>query len=147
MIVTAVPPERVHEVWPKAGPLLNRAIVLTPEKATQGDIFEKCSTGKAILWLVIDGKEVIAAAVTQLVTYPRMSSLSIVYVGGTRLLEWRDIFLEKMESYARDCGCSAMEGYGRDAWFRRLRSRGWGKAYVMYEKMLSPKKKETPDVE
>lgn len=136
MIVTAVPSERVHEVWPKAGPLLDKAIALTPDKATQGDVFEGCANGEGVLWLVIDDREVIAAAVTKVVRYPRMLSLSIVYVGGTRIFEWRDIFLKTMESFAVKCGCGSMEGYGREAWGKLLRGNGWKRSTVLFEKGL-----------
>jgi hypothetical protein len=42
-----------------------------------------------------------------------------------------------MERYARDNGCTHIEGYGRKAWGRWLQKYGWKPAYIAYKMELT----------
>jgi hypothetical protein len=41
-----------------------------------------------------------------------------------------------MEAYARDNGCTHLEGYGRKAWGRWLQKYGWEPEYIAYRMEL-----------
>ena len=53
------------------------------------------------------------------------------------MAEWLPIALEKLESFAKDCGCQHLEGYGRTAWKRVLKKFNWEPDYIAYRMELN----------
>ena len=135
MICTAVPREAIDIVWPDVINMLNKAVETSKGKYHINDIYEDLTKGFYNLWLIIDDKgedKVVAALTTRLIKYPNRSSMAMDWVGGKRMAEWLPIAMEKLSSFAKDCGCSHLEGYGRKAWIKVLKRYNWKPEYIAY---------------
>tara|TARA_R110002012_G_scaffold210702_1_gene381374 strand:- start:1009 stop:1437 length:429 start_codon:yes stop_codon:yes gene_type:complete len=135
MICTAVPLEATDIVWGDVSAMLNKAIQTSGGKYHIDDIYRHIKEGYYNLWLIIDEKKdekVIAAITTRLIEYPNRRALAMDWVGGKRMSEWLPIALEKFNSFAKDCGCSHLEGYGRKAWTKVLKNYNWKPEYIAY---------------
>ena len=135
MICTAVPREAIDIVWPDVINMLNKAVETSKGKYHINDIYEDITKGFYNLWLIIDDKgedKVVAALTTRLIKYPNRSAMAMDWVGGKRMAEWLPIAMEKLISFAKDCGCSHLEGYGRKAWIKVLKRYNWKPEYIAY---------------
>jgi len=135
MICTAVPREAIDIVWPDVINMLNKAVETSKGKYHINDIYEDLTKGFYNLWLIIDDKgedKVVAALTTRLIKYPNRSAMAMDWVGGKRMAEWLPIAMKKLSSFAKDCGCSHLEGYGRKAWIKVLKRYNWKPEYIAY---------------
>jgi len=118
MICTAVPREAIDIVWGDVSSLLNKAILTSGGKYHIDDIYENLTKGYYNLWLIVDdkdGEKVIAALTTRIIWYPNRKAMAMDWVGGKRMMEWLPKAMEILTDFAKDCGCSHLEGYGRKA--------------------------------
>lgn len=114
---TGFPSERIDEIWSRAVPLLRRGFE-SPELADT--YHDKCTTGQAQLWGVLDEQELIAAFLTEIHTVGGRKVCNIVSTGGSRMSEWLH-FLDIIERWARINGCVAMRHANcRTGWARVL---------------------------
>ena len=135
MICTAVPREAIDIVWPDVINMLNKAVETSKGKYHINDIYEDLTKGFYNLWLIIDDKgedKVVAALTTRLIKYPNRSAMAMDWVGCKRMAEWLPIAMEKLSSFAKDCGFSHLEGYGRKAWMKILKKYNWEPEYIAY---------------
>lgn len=137
MIVSAIMPEHVRLVWPDIAPMLQKAIDTYPYAFNIGHVLDDVLSGKMQLWIAADEDEIVAAFATRVIPHPKMTTLAIQLVGGTRMKEWISEALRVFCNFAEETGCNTLEGYGRDAWYRVLKRHGFRKAYVVYEKELA----------
>jgi hypothetical protein len=123
-----VDPERVEEFWPHVKPLIQSAIERTKLSAFE-DIERAVLGGHQLLWLAWDGKQIEAAATTQLYH----GACILTACGGVNCEHWLPLF-EHIEQYARDEGCERMRIYGRKGWEHVLD--GYETKYVILEKAI-----------
>jgi len=135
MICTAVPREAIDIVWGDVSSLLNKAILTSGGKYHIDDIYENLTKGYYNLWLIVDdkdGEKVIAALTTRIIWYPNRKAMAMDWVGGKRMMEWLPKAMEILTDFAKDCGCSHLEGYGRKAWSKVLKKYNWKPEYIAY---------------
>ena len=137
MIISLVPASMIDLVWNDIKPHLNRATDTVRGKFVVDDIRKLAESGELALWLVADGKEIVASFTTRVIAYPQGNALAVDWVGGDRMAEWGDDAINILEKYAGEYHCTHIEGYGRKAWGRLGRSRGWYPEYVAYRKDLT----------
>lgn len=135
MICTAVPREAVDIVWGDVSGLLYKAIETSGGKYHIDDIYRNITEGYYNLWLIVDnkdGEKVIAALTTRIIWYPNRKAMAMDWIGGKRMMEWLPKAMEILTDYAKDCGCSHLEGYGRKAWAKVLKKYNWEPEYIAY---------------
>ena len=135
MICTAVPREAIDIVWGDVSNMLNKAITTSAGKYHIDDIYHELIKGYYNLWLIVDnkdGEKVIAAITTRIIWYPNRKAMAMDWVGGKRMMEWLPKAMEILTDYAKDCGCSHLEGYGRKAWAKVLKKYNWEPEYIAY---------------
>jgi len=135
MICTAVPREAIDIVWSDVSNMLNKAIETSGGKYHIDDIYHHLNEGYYNLWLIIDNEgdeKVIAAITTRIIEYPSKKAMAMDWIGGKRMMDWLPIAMEKLTSFAKDCGCSHLEGYGRKAWSKILKKYNWNPEYIAY---------------
>jgi hypothetical protein len=124
----AVDPQMVGRVWFRV-----REWIITSLRRGGGDITlqrieSELACGLMLLWLGVDGKNIVSAGVTQL-TDDKICTL--VAYGGRR----EDHLLETIEHYARDEGCKRLRIYGRKGWQRVLPH--YRQPYIILERELA----------
>lgn len=132
-----IPLDFVDIVWPDAKELLVGAVKTANGKFTLDDVKRNLDTGYLILWLVTDGTKPVAAITTRIIEYPQCKAMALDWIGGRRMKEWLPMAQKTIEQFAKDCGCTHMEGYGRRAWIRWNERYGWKQDYIAYRMELT----------
>jgi hypothetical protein len=115
--VCGVHPTHVELIWPLASPHIAAAMRRGyDEFYDEADIRQACIDGSAQLWLACAERSVEAAIVSRIVAYPKRRVCQVPLIGGRRLREWLRPMQEMIEAYARQNGCTHMEGGGRLGW-------------------------------
>ena len=136
MMITAVPMEGVDIVWEDVTKVLRKSVETSAGKFEVEDLRKDLEDGVLVLWLVMEGRDVIAALTSRVIEYPGRRAMALDWVGGSKMKEWLPLVLDTLERYAADCGCKHIEGYGRKAWGRILQRYGWQPEYIAYRMEL-----------
>ena len=123
-----MPWDKVEPIWPLVEPLIQKAIDRGQGEYEAGDILAFLLSRDMQLW-VSDDLE--AAAVTQIIVYPRRKVCSVLLVGGCGLHQWKNT--KVIETWAAAQGCELMRAHGRRGWHRAV---GWQEVYTVAEKRL-----------
>ena len=129
MMFSAVPRQVIDIVWDDVVKILEPAVKTAKGKLSVKDVYDYISEGFYELWVVMDGKKMIAVITTRVIEYPERRALAMDFIGGTRMKEWLPEAQRTIEKFARDNNCLHLEGYGRKAWKRWLTKYGWKPAY------------------
>jgi len=132
----SIPAPVMDVVWPDVVKLMDRTLATAHGKYTIDDVYAGLQRGDLALWLAVEGTKPIAAVTTRVIQYPQGRALALDWVGGGRMKEWFDIGMPIMEKFAKDNGCTHMEGYGRKAWMRWIGRYGWKQDYIAFRKEL-----------
>lgn len=116
--ILLVPPPMVATVWPQALALLQPAIDLTRGCYEPEDVLAFCESGETQLWLAVEGEEIIAAYVTEIVNYPRKRRIRATFAGSRphTMKEWLEPMVHSIELASRQWGCQGIEAFGRKGW-------------------------------
>ena len=136
MIITAVPLEGVDIVWSKAKDVLTKSVETSKGKFKAEDIRKELKDGGLVLWLVLEGSDVVAAITSRVIEYPGRRAMALDWVGGSKMNQWLPLVLNTLQKYAKECGCMHLEGYGRKAWGKILKKYGWNPEYIAYRMEL-----------
>ena len=129
-------PDDVEYVWEKVEPILARVIPHSEGELETDDILDLVTEGSMQLWIVAENKEIIAALVTQIITYPQKRILRLVSLAGEDFDKFKH-FLDIVESFAIQKGCTALELWGRKGWKKLLPE--WNSEYIVYTKDIREK--------
>ena len=113
-----VPSSMIHEVWDAARPHLQRALDQTYGEYTIADVYASLFNGERQLHLIGDVTDPTAAAVTEVVDYPRRRAVRIHLLGGNNVNEWKDDFERHLLVGARNVRANQLEFIGRPGWAR-----------------------------
>ena len=131
--VVLVAPDDVPYIWDKILPYIE--LSQTDEKELSPDDFlDSLVGGEMQLWVVVEGKEVIACMISRFANYPQKKVFRIVFVGGEGMEKWLE-FLPLVEDFALMNGCTFIEVWGRKAWLRILKD--WKCTYHIITKDLT----------
>lgn len=122
------------EHWPTAKAFLHPALMLSDED--WGEVEAELSANTQQLWAVMDGMNMIAAAVTRIPLTREGKVVEVYLVGGRDFKRWIAPLNDTIEQASRDHGCIAMRSYGRSGWTPTLQALGWKVKAVTYEKVL-----------
>src|SRR5713101_3552084 len=122
-LLICVPPDKVALVWPKVSGLIYHAMK-RGDISSYGSVEDAVLCGDALLWIVRDGLEIPAAAVTELQQTEWRNVCVIVACGGTDIARedgrerpgmhrWIGL-IAKIEEFARAESCSATRIIGRE---------------------------------
>jgi hypothetical protein len=131
--LVCVDPDRVHEVWPHAAPLLQAACRRTTLNCLV-DLEADILGGRSLLWLAWDGRRIVAAAATILIRSEIGRVCIITACGGRDMPRWLPL-IDHIEAYARAEGCRRVRIFGRKGWLRVLE--GFEEKHIIMDKDLS----------
>tara|TARA_S200002703_G_scaffold15758_1_gene13401 strand:+ start:8069 stop:8509 length:441 start_codon:yes stop_codon:yes gene_type:complete len=138
--VSLVDPNYVSRVWEEVEPILGKSIGSAHGRYDMKDILKEIVNFEQHLWVVFDEKsKIIAALTTRFVSYPKKKVLAGQFLGGTKIMRWRDPMLSTLENWAKDNSCDGLEMTGRNGFEKVLGPYGWTPEYVVFEKMFEEK--------
>ena len=125
--------EDIDLVWKDVVPLIEKALQHAEGELVPGDIKKHLDKGDLRLWVALEGKETIAAMVTEVIQYPRKKIVRVITLAGKNMDMWYD-FLPMIEGYAIRNGCSSLEAWSRKGMARKLKD--WKHSYDIITKDL-----------
>lgn len=133
----AVDPARVEKIWHAARPLIENAYK-DSDQNIPFNILHDLTKGRRLLWLAVDEKEtIIAAMLTQLFEMASGKMCKMQECGGERMQEWKHL-RARVEDYARAEGCTRVLVEGRPGWERIMPD--YERVAVVLEKRLTEKR-------
>ncbi len=133
MEVSVVLSEHIELVWPKIEAYIKGAADYTYNRFTADDIKKDLSNRPQQLWIAYDEEKIYGAVVTEIIVYPRMTTLMMHFTGGEKLPRWKQPMLKLLQRFAKDHGCSVIESYGRPGWEKVFRNDGYKEVFKFYE--------------
>ena len=131
---TLVSVNDVELVWPVAQPLLQKAINYNDGDFDSDHVFFRLQQQTMQLFIGYNPKDVIYAAVTEIIPYQKRKSLRIVLMGGKDIDSWVDTKI--FERFAKVQGCDRIEIVGRKGWIKKLKTRGYQQKHFIVTKEL-----------
>lgn len=117
LLVSRVPPPMLDRFWEEASEFIESAF---REDGCEelSSIRKKILQGHYQLWVVLQGKEMIYAAVTMLIDRGHEVVLHVEYGGAVKntIQLWKDPVVEAMAAFARAHDGVAIECAGRKGW-------------------------------
>lgn len=117
------------DYWSQAAPLIQQALLRTGsiDDYHLSDIYNFIMQKQMQLWVVMEAGEMIVAAVTEIVVTPRRKILAIPFTGGKygEIESWLP-YLHTLKAFGASHGCSAIRGWGRLGWKRKLQADKYG---------------------
>lgn len=135
--ISPIRPELIDVIWPAVENLLEPSVDTSKGKFEIADVRDDILSGSLVLWMVWQENKPVAFYTTRIVQYPQRLAMAMDWVGGKNIQSWMHKALDEMEAHARNNGCQHLEGFGRLAWGRLLKRRGWEPEYVAYRMELS----------
>ena len=117
-MITQVPREDINYVWQQVEPLVIRAL---DDTYTARDVLDGIIRNSFQLFISWENDKVECAVVTEVADYPRKRILRYVLAGGNNLENWLEPIQEKIEQFATNNYCQAIEVAGRKGWLRKLK--------------------------
>ncbi len=113
LVLTAVPTSVVDVIWNDVSRVLRRSVLTADGRFDLNDVRDGIKSGLYGLWVVMEDDKVVAALTTRVVVYPQCKSLAMDWIGGSRMREWLPQAQKVMTKFAKENGCTELEGYGR----------------------------------
>ena len=137
MQVSLVDHNYVSAIWNQVEPILGKSLLTAHGRYTMKSILREIVNFEQHLWVVFDDdKKIIAALTTRFVNYPDKRLLAGQFLGGEKIMQWRDPMLETLERWAKDNNCDGVEMTGRKGFTKVLAPHGWTPEYTVFEKMF-----------
>lgn len=111
-----MPRGSVDEIWPGVAKMIDEAYKFADEIMPH-DLLDQLRSGHRQLWIVWDGRQVLAAVMTRIVQLRSCRAVQITAAGGTAVERWKDLIV-LIEDFARHEGCRKVVIEGRPGWER-----------------------------
>jgi len=130
--------EDVQDVWPKARPLIEKALAYDYlGSMTSTDALRLILNGRQQLWIGVD-TDIFLSILTEIVHYPKNKVLRIIAfstVTGHDMDIWYH-HLNILEEFALTCECTALEAWARKGLAEKLK---WEHKYAVISKPIKPR--------
>lgn len=128
--LVGVPGSQLETVWAEALPMIQAACAYNKHRLAPEDYYDEIASGEKQLWY----RAGCGIVVTQIIEYPGRKCCSIDICTGDRAAEWWPETLTKLESWAKENGCSQMLLAARTGWARLLKD--YERTHIILEKEL-----------
>lgn len=122
---TRVKIQNVPNVWPACIAHIDAALEYAGGEMDASDVLNLVLRGLFTLWTVIEDQTIVAAATSEIVTYPKCKALRVVTLGGSGINRWFAALDREWEREARRQDCIRIEAVGRKGWGRAVKAYGY----------------------
>jgi hypothetical protein len=112
-IVSMVPMEHVHAVWPRVRTYIENVTKYTYGRYEPDDILTLITDYDHTMWIAFREDQIIGTVVTHFLEYPRKRFLSCPFVTGDDFASWKGPMLELLQKWAYDNHCDGLEATAR----------------------------------
>lgn len=119
-VLLRVPPEHMSVIAPKVLPMIEAVADRSDGRWTTRALLLAIYEGRWDLWVVWDGEQIRMIVGTEV--YEELSGkrfLGIRFATGSGAKQFAHM-IDKLEAYASDRGCAAVDGWMRKGWARHL---------------------------
>lgn len=132
-VLICVDPAKIDDIWMHVKHFIEAAY-MNGRGDDDADITKAdLDRGGSLLWVVWDGKGLLAAAATKLCTYRGRRICVITSCGGREIGKWIK-FIADIEQYAKSEKCDAIRVMGRPGWKAFLKN--YTEPWICLEKEL-----------
>lgn len=131
--LVCVHPNAVDDLWPHVRGYLESTFWRGRHKGDIDTVLADIKNGLALLWIVWDGRGILAAITTKLIQEPAGLVCLITACGGVFMKRWLALIAD-IEAYAKAEGCRCMRAEGRKGWKAMLPD--YREPWVVLEKRL-----------
>jgi hypothetical protein len=113
--------------------MLQKAVDKTQKDFLLEDILGFLIAQDMQLWVWVEDNDIVACCITQIINYPRRSVCTLPYIAGSgmrRFLQCEDQII----AWAKERGCTQLEGFDRGGWLRVLKLKNWFRAWTVIRK-------------
>lgn len=117
-----VPYNALEDAWGPAWLLLDKAMTRMNiyKYFSEEDIKGFVESRDMQLWVAVVDDKLVAAFITQFISYPRRKVFDVFLVGGSKLGDWVAPSWDTLKRYAKSKDCDGIRGFGREGWVRVL---------------------------
>ena len=120
--------DRIEAVWPHVEGMLQKAVDKSQHDYLLEDIYFALLSRDMQLWVWIVGEDITACCVTMINNYPNRRVCQLPYIAGQGMGDWITLCEPVIVEWAKQRGCTQLEGFCRDGWLRVLKH--WRKAWT-----------------
>jgi hypothetical protein len=137
MFITILSGEEMLDNWSTISPLLKQAVDHNQGESTLADYTKKVLDEKAQCWVIYEDNKITGVGLTEVLVYKQHKSFHIILFAGIDFEKQSKVF-PIVEAFAKDCGCSAIEQWGRKGWAKVLPKYvpGFKEVYTVMRKEL-----------
>ena len=137
MYITIYEPEQVVANWATISGFFKNALEYSQNESNITDYIKKIVNEQAQCWVVIDNDVIVGAGLTEVLAYRQHKTLHIIAFSGINFEEQAQVF-PIVEKFAKECGCIAIEQWGRKGWAKTLPKYvpGFKEVYTVMRKEL-----------
>lgn len=120
--ILGVSGELLDQAWVTAGPMIEKALKRTDadQYYSLDDVKRMIEKHQAQLWVVIDNDVPVAALITQILKYPKINVIEVLFAGGSRMNKWADLAWDTFKRYGKENHCTKIKSGGREGWTKVL---------------------------
>ncbi len=131
--LVCVGPTYVEILWPRVRGLVESTFWRGRSEGDIDTVFADLMHQRALLWIVWDGRKILAALVTKLIRESQGLVCLITACAGIELRRWKHV-ISDIEAFAKAEGCFCVRMEGRRGWKRILPD--YQEAWFIFEKIL-----------
>lgn len=131
----AVPTRLISAYWARVEPMIAAAVVHSAVPWTSDDVLARLSINDMQLWLIWRGDELAGVVVSEIYDTGRGRTCALPVAASDDMAFCLGI-LDHIEVWARQQGCTRLQGEGRAGWERVLKPHGWRVVTTQVEKAI-----------
>lgn len=141
LMLFGINPSDIHKCWLKIEKPIQNALKYSDGKYNIADIECSLKTHEMQLWVIVDKiGSMKAVIITQIVSYPQKKVMFFVLIHGIKFGDWKH-FIDDFVSFAKSHDCTAIEGYGRPGWEKKISDIGFSKVHTVYRLQIGDRQK------
>jgi hypothetical protein len=113
----------VELVWEDILPMLIKTLNNSHREYDINEIKQQLIDREMQLWLAIHNYAILSFCITSIIINKSQKIACILFIGGTSLYSWVH-FTKDIIEWAKQQGCTMLEGYGRKGWERMFKKYG-----------------------
>lgn len=134
--VRPIPSWMVADVWPDVIDMLQRAIDRGPGDRLASDYWTALRAADCQLWLILRGRRLVGAFVTEVMAGPRRKLCWIELMAGDGMEAWLPEAEASVATWAREIGCHAVQAWTRKGLVKATRPLGYREIATVIRRRL-----------